>query len=831
MAVRFIVDVVSQFATASVSVYPTRDILPGEVAIYTITGVTGYAGNIRDLDFEWDWDDTGASLNVAQNLPAYATATGNFGRVVAKAWATTGTKAPTLTIRDRTGILNTQTLSKTVVDPSTIAWDNDLYVDFGEVSGTPDFTGAPAVGGAVQHISSMAALEAVDMSNPAENNRVTFKRGETFSWGSSSVVIKGRSFITSVATFGSGAHPTLQPGVAVATIPFALFNPGTEGNQSEFAAYQIKIDGGYSSVDGAHTPDRAKINICQTGDANSGNLYRSLCEVDGQGMRGLINSSGTYRFTDGNEKTYLGVYDCRSMSYSNYGLSQWGSQCTVAVHAFQAEVDPNTLLRDDKDATRTEATDHNPMRITVCEYLGVTGCALIGSGGWTQAGPTFAMQPCLRILPVYSDTDLDGSNPPFTKTAYGTTVINIQGNHGAAPSFLNIGRNKDGDKGYFPRFEAIVERNEWTSRRQTSGAFITCSTTGITARNNVVYFPNVSEASGTQRTRFIQVVQPIEADWTFEPGWSSDQIVISGNTIVSDRNFADHTLTDVNGSWAQAAPITEGNVVWAPSQPTPVTTWGALDRSDNFRAITGSSAIDASAGDSYTPVRDFDGAIRRATTNHGAHDDSNASAGTVAAPVNTAIPTIAALSAYPNEYHATSLGTWTGLDLLDTYQQEYEWRIGGVPMQYAGLQSPWNAGRLYWIADTDGGTPTATQVRQGQNSTGASAQASGNIESVTGFNSGSGTIDPGLTGSYTMWFAWRAVATGDETGPESLSSTSTASITPLTGSTGSWGVTGNGDGTVDWTHTPLSGNLTLQVTYTNRSGQRASAESAAVVLP
>ncbi len=824
----------AQDITVNVERFPMGNVLPGEVVIFYVTDVTGYTGDIdRDLDFEWDFDDAGSTFTVAQNLPN-GDANVEFGRVVSKAYTLPGSKAPSVTIRDRTGVLAIVPLPITVDDPENdILWTKDLYVDFGEVSGAPDFSGVPPAGSGVFHIASLAEFEGITTTE-ADTTRVTFRRGETFSWGLNSVNLRGRSYVTSKNGFGSGGRPVLRPGTQIANdSKLSFFNPGSQGDASHFAVYEVDAEGYYDPVTGVHNPDLGWVNFCQTSDADSGVLYRSYCKVGATGLRELTSSSGTYRNTDGQETTFLGVHDVRSNNYSNYALAQWGSQCIVGISGLEAVLDPNALMRDDKDKVRNEATDHGPMRITVCEYLGVTNCNLAGSGGWTQAGADFALQPCLRILPVYSDTDLDGNNPPFTRTAYGTSVINIQRNRGTSGTFLSIGRNKDGDKGYMPRFKAVVDRNEFNFRRQHSGSFISASTSGIYARNNVVYLPNIYQRAGTQRARFMQLVQPKIADWTFEPGWESDPTVIAFNTIVSDRRGTydrDVDLCELSSSWVGAAPTIENNLIEAPLQSNPVSTWSPVDRADVFKPVSGSLAIDAvSAGN--VPVRDFGGNIRRPTlTNIGAHDVSNAVAGLLDAPINTAPPVIAELLNYPGEYHATSLGSWSNWPWFDQYMQEYEWRLNGTPLFYEHLQSTWNAGRLYWTADIDPNPPTDIDVQRGDTAAGVNAQASGSIRDVTGFANYSDVINPGLGGSFTGHFVWRAVATADRIGPVSLPHNSTSTVS-LTASFGTWDITGNGDGTFTVIHRPFAGALTLVVTATNRSGQRVSAESAPLILP
>lgn len=837
--------------TVTVARYPEGNILPGEVAIFTITGVSGYDGNVsRDLDFEWSWDDASATFATATGLPT-TDANVDYGRVVAKAWTTTGTKAPTLTIRDRTGILGTQNLSVTVQDPNTVSWDKEIYVSF-----AGNFGGAPTASSTIRHVSTIADLVAEGPGNPATSTRIVFRRGEEFAWGATSVPARGRCYITSLSTFGSGAFPILKPGVVVdgpgdgggiivddgddeetGSGVLSLFDPANDGDQSRFTVYRIDADGGFDPSTGFHTPDFAKTNFCSTDNAASGALYRSFCQVRTTGMREMYSSIGTYRNVQGTDVTYLGIYDVASNNYSNYGFAQWGSHSRVAVCGFECLMPPDTLMRDDKDKRRNESTDHGPVRVTACEHFGITNSNMLGSGGWTVAGPTYAMQPILRVLPVYTNTG-NNTAPTSPPSAYQSAIVNIQRNRGASATFLSIGRNNSTDRGFMPLIQAVVDRNDFTVRRHTAGSFISASTSGVHARNNVIYASNLDESSGSKTNYIMNLVQPTEANWLFAEGWSSEPTVVEFNTFVSDRQDTgpNGNLVEVNfnpGSWAGAAPVAENNILHAPSQNTPVTTWAPLNPANMFKPVGGSSAIDAVSSGSV-PVRDFSGAIRRATTNRGAWDSSDASAGIVPAPVNTSVPTIAELAVFPDEYHATSLGVWSNLDThpADPYLQEYNWQRNGNALPFVfGNQSVWNAGVITWIADDDAGTPTGLQVRRGQNSTGATADARGGNESTRGFGANTFTINSGLAGAHTAWFVHRHIGSDSSISPPvSIASNATTSQV-INGPTGTYTITGNGDGTYGVVFTPFTGNLTLRVTYTNRSGTRVNATSAPLALP
>jgi len=239
--------------SASIERHPTGNVLPGEVVLFYVTGTSGFTGSdeYEELDFEWDFGDSGSTYTVAQDLPSSDRNT-DYGRVVSHAYTTTGAKTVTVTMRDHaTGQVGTATIPVTVDDPdSDVAWDHDLYVDFGEVSGTPDFTGAPAAGGAVQHISSAVDLYSVSASfADTDKSRITFKKGETFTL-TSSIDTRGRTYFVSSDGFGSGARPKMLPGHTNYSVVYVFNSRDVQDNH--FACYGIDFDGTYNPVTGIH---------------------------------------------------------------------------------------------------------------------------------------------------------------------------------------------------------------------------------------------------------------------------------------------------------------------------------------------------------------------------------------------------------------------------------------------------------------------------------------------------------------------------------------------------------------------------------------------------
>jgi len=691
--------------SASIARHPTGNVLPGEVITFYVTGTSGFTGSdeYEELDFEWDFGDSGATFSVAQDLPD-TDANTDYGRVVAHAYTTTGAKTVTVTIRDHaTGQVGTSTLSITVEDPDTIAWDHDLYVDFGEVSGTPDFTDAPAEGGAVQHISSITALQNVSITS-ADKARITFKKGETFTWNTSKVDTEGRTYIRSNDSFGSGDRPLIRSGGSAAGGTLEMFEAGNVGDVSRFAVYGVDFDGRYNPVTGLHAAYSATVVSSQ--DAPSGNLYQSFFRCAATGMRTFCSGDGTRTIT-GYERKFLGISDCDIQNWQNFGLASFGTQVTAGIAGVSMRQAPLALVRDDRESTVDEGADHGPIRLQPVERAGITKCAMTSTTGWTALGSDRAIQPCIRLHSQYRE-----DTPGASGTDYPSLVLlNVQGNKGIGSSFATIGVNNTSDTGILPVHAVIVDRNDFTRTRQHAGALVkTKSATGFYLRNNIIYAADLySDANrGFKIFEYNEATAP-----GYVTGADTGAYVFSFNTIVSDQSSAsgDTDALEITDGTFQTTPVVENNLICVPNLANAGSITGgtevafsALSRGDNFKPLSATSSVVDAVSSGAIPVRDFDGNLRASTTNIGAHHDQVASATAVSAPSYTSGLTIAELAGYPEEYHVSDLGTWSNLSGDDRYLIEWQWQIDGTPTTYDWLtihQGPGAAG-------TEAGAPDPT---------------------------------------------------------------------------------------------------------------------------
>lgn len=722
---------------ATVTRYPAGNILPGEVVIFLVTGVTGYGGDGgRDLDFEWSFGDPGATFTVAQGLP-YSDADTEFGRVVSHAYHTTGAKTATLTIRDSTGILGTQTFPITVDNPDVFAWTHDLYIDFGEVSGTPSFTGAPAVGGGVQHISTYAALDA--FSNGVDTNtvRMTFKLGETFRWGTASVDAGSiRAYITSSSSFGTGARPKLigaaLSGTEASPGTVAFFGAGDTGGQSNCIIYGVDFEGGFNPVTGLHDPGTGRYRIFGTTNAENGQggvLYRSLCQVHSSGLRENYGSVGTWQSNGAVDITYLGAHDVHIQNWSNYGISHFNIRGRISLRGCSIKQHPLNILRDGRPSgPLTQDADHGPIRVANSDYVGITNCNLASTSGWSTFSSDLFIQPCIRIYPSYSNLGLG--------VMYDLAVLNVQRNRALGSALLEVGRNNNTDSGYFPRILGNIDRNEYIRTRQHFNGFIRSQgARGLSLRNNVVYWSNVYSA-GTINNTFLNWTTAnndgfagTPPQWIFSTGADTDPIYAAFNTVVSDLSTGNTNSVSMFNTGIDSEITEIRNIVEVPNHTNGGTfiDYKPLSRGDRFKPATGSTAIDA-VSSGLIPVRDFDGSLRTATTNIGAHHDDVASGAAVAAPIYTSGLTIAELAAYPGEYHVSNFGTWSNWSGDDQYMVRWSWQINGTPtsLDYLTIHRGPNAVVSGGLAPVNPATGNLTCVITATNRSGSRVSATSN---------------------------------------------------------------------------------------------------------
>lgn len=665
--------------SATINRNPEGDVLPGEPVMFWVSGLTGFNGTDEwdESDFVWDFDDSGATYSVGGT--GYDTdASTEKGRHVSKAWESTGSKTVTLYIRVHGQDVPAEvTTTVNVVSSDTITWDKDLYVDFGEVSGTPNFTGAPAEAGAVVHIDNLADLLANDPSLATDKTRITFKAGETFTWGATSFAIPGRVYVRTLAGFGSGDTFEILPGSVEPTSVDDEIKVFSWGNgqsifaNSRFACVGAKLSGTFNPVTGA-CPDGlyALVGGFASGDvASTQYIGTHKCEVIGAGL--IAGSAINWR---DDVEVYLVGTDCSVRNWHNFGISMFVAPTSYAFTGCMIKQHPLALVSTDARGVFPGAADHGPGRIGAAVRGGIVNSGLASNSGWSSLG-TYekAVQACWRHNFGFGSVDYiaESEFSWVNNKSFGSIMVTLVHDN---PAYLSACR-------------AMFDQFEHNFGRQALGGLVGAAGGGIYVKNAVQYYANVSHDL-TQQLGIVTLGSYAEGATTVNPAYYSNPIRVRFNTLVSDRSSASggnesidviRNRTFVEGLGLGFDIVEENNIIEVPNHANAgsYTDYTPLDRANSFRPVTGSAAIDAVSSGAI-PVRDNTGNLRLATTNIGAHDVESGSGGTVSAPSNSVAPVIAELSLFPGELAVTSEGAWLNVDGDDLYFLEWSWEKDGA---------------------------------------------------------------------------------------------------------------------------------------------------------
>lgn len=611
----------------------------------------------KDLDWQWDADDSGAQYTVGGGGFDNDATTG-FGKTWAHAYSTAGTKNPSCSVRS-VGAANvvSDSISVTVKDPDAETWTHDLYVDFGEVSGTPEFTWAPAEAGVIQHISSITELQAVNFLYG--KTRITFKDDETFTWNTTAIDISGVNTRIYMTRSRSGTNRPQIKGTG-------WVNPGmftAYADVIRVVVYEVDIVGGYNPVTGVDAD--GPFRFLYTSGTASGNCIVSFVRCELPGLRSNANGSAGENGI-GSNTFATGFVDCLITDWYDYGISYFGSRGWVSIVGNRIAQSPLAIMRDGGiKGTLPGAADHGPIRI----HNVFDGCIenndLRSSTGWSQFPPGYLIQPCIRIH--HEDAVQDGWE------------FNIQRNLGVGGTLAHVGSQSSSAPAQCQPNGLVIARNQFWGGRQGYYGFVNTDVGGVYVYNNIDYQANVydlnEEASYSLR---------INNEASSGDSVKTRPVYFGFNTIVSDRSSASggngnfSEVKTISGTWPQLT--AEHNVIWVPNHANAgsFTDYTGLSRADNFKPITGSAAIDAVS--SGYPVRDYDGNLRTGNSNVGAHHDSVSSDAGVSAPSNSVVPTFAELASWTGEYAITGAGTWSNWAGRETYLFVHDWKLDGVSL-------------------------------------------------------------------------------------------------------------------------------------------------------
>lgn len=682
--------------TITVQAWPS-DPMAGETVYFWISAVSGFsvADPYEELDFEWDFGDPGSTYSVGGG--GFGTDANRMnGWNVAHVYTGDGAKTVTVSARQHgiSGTTGQSTVNFNVTALDNISWTKVYWVDFGEVSGTPDFTGATAEDSVNTHISSAAALQATSATTNSRN-RYIFKKGETFTWDQASISISNalRTSVGSRTGFGTGANPQIISNrTGYDNYVFYAFSGGDD---RRFSAWAIDMEGGYDPSTGTASPGTiglvSTIYSTTQGHLNSVSAYQCVAS----GCVQFMNGRGGSVPTQG--RVFMGWVDCDISDWSNFGAGS-GANCKMAaLIGSRVMQNPLAMMNDDaKPETYPQAADHGPWRLNGLERAVAFSNKLANSGGWSPALESSEIQALIRYMvdgPQYDDL----------------VVTNTQENIGYGANFLRMGATSpasDSDT-LENRCRHIVDRNKHHQGRQKV-SFVDTSVSGFYIRNNMYYLANCSQYVSGLSLVFLDY--PDGASQLAQ--FFTQPCVVSFNTTFSDLSSA----SGGNGTWAATSlnpnntsyggtvlevgldfnwhtegatvPTVENNVVYVPNHSNAASfNTGPISRAELGKPVTGNAAINAVSSGTI-PVRDIDGNLRGATTNAGAFDTVDAVDAGVSAPANSVAPTIAELASFPGQFSPTSFGTWTNWSDGSQYLFDITWAIGGTTVTRAVTGSP-----------------------------------------------------------------------------------------------------------------------------------------------
>lgn len=624
-------------------------VLPGEGVFLDAESPSGFSStwDEKELDWLWDFDQVGASF--AANAP-YSDANYFRGPVAVTSYPSAGTYNPACTIRSAVTSA-TKSLAITVQNPDVdVSWDRDVYVSF-----AGNTTGWPTETGAVEHITSAAEWQGLSFSTASEVVRITFRDDETYTW----TTLDTKSLAGGAATYYvtrdfAGTNPPNLQASATSTDAYAAFTVNRTSNK-RIVLYGLDVAGGYDPLTGSAPNGNFKLldGATPTGAVDP-EITISGCSAAGASLA-ITNGTST-----ANGPTHVAVIDSICTDWPDYGVGLFGGEFDARFSGCDIRQNPLALVRDGKSGSFPQAADHGPIRIGNNLKSATHNCRLYSNSGWSPFyGADIAVQPGLRIHPI-------AVSGGWSAYVFDCDIL-------SAWRPLVIG-DVDTGSAVQSAGKFIVSANTVTGGRQARQGLIFINAASGVVTNNVIYHPNLEHFGDLAEGVCIQ-------DGAGPAAARAGDFYVAFNTMASQRTT--ESYSDVGtGSWSGVGTITqEYQLVSADGHTNSgaFTDYSPISKADNFKPVTTSAAIDA-VTTGFVPVRDFDGNLRAATTNIGAHHDDVASDAGVSAPSNSVAPTIAELANWSGEYAVSSLGTWAN---SEDYFLMWNWQMDGVDVAIA----------------------------------------------------------------------------------------------------------------------------------------------------
>lgn len=675
----------------TVSYYPTNPI-EGEAVVFYITGTSGWSNvsnEYIEIDFKWNFGDPGAVYSLGGG-GRDANANYAEGRVVVHTYEGSGPKAIVINAYKADGATAQRTVNLTVQAQSAVSWDRDVYV-----SQSGNFSGFPAAGGAVSHVSGWNALSNFNFGSN-NNCRITLRDDETFPVTLSNTVNIGTSSnLYYIRRSGSGTNPPQVVAGGAANQRLQAFNMGNESARVIFN--EVDTDGGWDPVQ--LTAPNGFMVFCQLNAPAGGSTpAASYHKCTARGLETFHSGKGNASHSG---TVYIRMSDCDISDWYNYGaFGHFGGNLVGGTAG--CRVAQNTLAINYHDQPVPKAflvgtaADHGPFRIHYIEYWGNENNTVRSANGWSILGPTSATQPCFR----YHTLNTANVRPDW--------VVNCRRNVCSGDAnMVGYGSQSNAKPAIVPG-HCIVAGNSMDAGKQNYNGFVsTWGLSGLKAFNNVFVQHNLHEAGNASANRnpgSFMVRSP-----------SSPASAMSApshllfNTFVNLRDTATEPLTqdfqmvrqDGGNPYTGPAFSDINNLIHCPglgnggSFPDYTVSPG-----NDFQLVTGSpNGINAASG-GLVPALDFNGVQRsQSGTNTGAHDTEAASVSTPPAPSisSPGISRIVSMGSNPRKYAVTDLGT---LNNTQPGIFDIQWRVNGTNV-------PGGAGPVEVYEDAASGTLTA----------------------------------------------------------------------------------------------------------------------------
>lgn len=644
-----------------VELYPA-DPMPGEAVTFRLVNITGIPAGINpylQTAVMVDFGDPGAVYESGGGQSDDANTA--MGRVSAHVYASAGIYTATFTLH-AVGVA-----PKTVAVPVSVTAKTptvDLYLDFGEVSGAPDFGFAPAAGGGVQHITSAAHLHSLNLTDDNRIYRLTFKDDETFT-----DVISKKIDGDSIYIFTRSGHGTNKPrltfsDVADVTKSVRVFRTETAANR--LVVIGLDADGRYDPVTGIGPA--GMISMFGSYGAVTKDRYISIWRCKG---RGLLT------FYDGGNGD-LGVFTTHYRTIDNdhsdwldYGIAWFGPHVAPCIVGNRLVQNPLAIQRDSYKYVLPSSSQHGPTRIQNTRWGCDENNLKVGASGWSPLPPGYYVQPCSRYMSAEADQQPDWE-------------MYIHRNKGVGSCFVSIGSISNSKIIAKAPKSFVVTHNSMDTGRQALGGFAEMDCAGVHIGDNLHYRSNTYDFN--QTANYFVRYRTFGGTYSDSTVFDGD-ISVMANTVFSDRTALSggnsaFSLFDNFDTWpGDLMLVSENNLIHAHGHENgggfPDLN-AVVDRSADFKLVS-SEAL------SYTTNNDvtvFDLALvpRGDETLLGAHHQSAAAIGPPMPPVNTAPPVIAALVTFPDEFGVISIGGWDNVDEDKLHLMEFDWKLNGVPV-------------------------------------------------------------------------------------------------------------------------------------------------------